>query len=507
MRSRGRVLFLLSALALVASSGPAQANHDFFGRVSAGEINGNGDNLNTFRAISADGSRVFFDTNEQLVANDTDIFEDIYERSGGRRPGSRRGNGAFNSFFDASRTTARGWSSRPLERLAARHRLAFDLYERAGGTTTLVSAGESTATATSPASFSGASTTARGSSSSPTSSSSLRHRHHADLYERSGGTTTRVSAGADQRQRRLRAIFARRLRRRLAGLLRHGRAARRRRHRQLDRRLPALRRHDDAGLGRPDQRQRRLRGQLRAAPPRTARGSSSRPTSSSSPPTPTARRTLRALRRDDDAGLGRPDQRQRRLRRHLRRRLGRTAPGSSSRPTSSCRRRHRQLHRHLRALGRDDDARLRRPDQRQRRLRRLLRRASDDGTRVLFNTSEQLVATDTDANPTSTSARAARRRSSRAARSTATGLQRPHLRRAPRTTARGSSSTPASSSCRRHRPLAGTSTSGSGNRTTPDLARRLFRRPTPSSPPSPTTARALLHAPSSRCSRRHRHHA
>ena len=47
MRSRGRVLFLLSALALVASSGPAEANHDFFGRVSAGEINGNGDNINT----------------------------------------------------------------------------------------------------------------------------------------------------------------------------------------------------------------------------------------------------------------------------------------------------------------------------------------------------------------------------------------------------------------------------------------------------------------------------
>ena len=197
MRSRGRLLFLLSALALVASAGPAQANHDFFGRVSAGEINGNGDNLNTFRAISADGSRVFFVTNEQLVANDTDIFEDIYERSGGKTTLISAGNGAFNSFFERVSDDGSRVVFQTLERLAANDTdSAFDLYERAGGTTTLVSEGEINGNGDFPASFSRASDD--GSRIFFISLEQLVASDtddQADLYQRSQGVTRRVSVG------------------------------------------------------------------------------------------------------------------------------------------------------------------------------------------------------------------------------------------------------------------------------------------------------------------------
>ncbi len=48
-----------SAMAVVAGGSTAEASHNLFARVSAGEVNGNGDNINTSRGASADGSRVF----------------------------------------------------------------------------------------------------------------------------------------------------------------------------------------------------------------------------------------------------------------------------------------------------------------------------------------------------------------------------------------------------------------------------------------------------------------
>jgi hypothetical protein len=191
------VFALLSALAFGASGATASASHDLFGRASAGEINGNGDNLSTFRGISADGSHVFFETNEQLVANDTDVFEDIYERAGGKTTRISTGNGAFNSFFERASENGSRVIFATLERLAPNDTdSATDLYERAGGTTTLVSEGEINGNGDFPASFMRASDD--GSRIFFISTEQLVPSDtdaEADLYQRSQGVTRRVSVG------------------------------------------------------------------------------------------------------------------------------------------------------------------------------------------------------------------------------------------------------------------------------------------------------------------------
>jgi Ca2+-binding RTX toxin-like protein len=71
--------------------------------VSTGAAGGNGVFDASFERVSADGSRVFFGTGEPLVSADTDAFEDVYERAGGRTTlvstGPAGGNGAFDVFF------------------------------------------------------------------------------------------------------------------------------------------------------------------------------------------------------------------------------------------------------------------------------------------------------------------------------------------------------------------------------------------------------------------------
>jgi hypothetical protein len=210
MFSKRFALFVsVSALALIAGASSAEASHDLFARVSAGEVNGNGDNINTFRGASADGSRVFFVTNEQLVPTDTDIFEDIYERSGGTTTLISVGNHAFNSFFeDASANGSRVvFSTR--EKLAPNDTDdAFDLYERAGGSTTLVTQGEINGNGDFPAPYFGAS--ADGSRIFFGSSEQLVPSDtddSFDLYQRSQGVTRRVSVGAVNGNGEFPAIF------------------------------------------------------------------------------------------------------------------------------------------------------------------------------------------------------------------------------------------------------------------------------------------------------------
>ena len=51
--------------------------------LSTGPAGGNGAFEAPFRAASLDGSRVFFETEEALVASDNDTSQDVYERAGG----------------------------------------------------------------------------------------------------------------------------------------------------------------------------------------------------------------------------------------------------------------------------------------------------------------------------------------------------------------------------------------------------------------------------------------
>ena len=51
--------------------------------ISTGPAGGNGANFSAFQQATADGTRVFFHTAEGLVAEDTDGLQDVYQRQGG----------------------------------------------------------------------------------------------------------------------------------------------------------------------------------------------------------------------------------------------------------------------------------------------------------------------------------------------------------------------------------------------------------------------------------------
>jgi hypothetical protein len=137
-------------MAVVALTGlvvaDAGANHSAKDHISLGPTGGNGVAEAFFDATSADGSRAFFDTDEQLVSGDTDAAFDLYERRGGTTTrlstGSTGGNGAFDIFFAAaSADGTRAFFETDEKLTAADTDNAFDVYEHAAGVTTLISTG------------------------------------------------------------------------------------------------------------------------------------------------------------------------------------------------------------------------------------------------------------------------------------------------------------------------------------------------------------------------------
>jgi hypothetical protein len=190
------------ALALATLGGIAGASHDLFQLVSAGQINGNGAFDTAFSGASADGSRVFFISNEHLVAADTDSATDIYERSSGTTKrvsaGQINGNGTFlnASFVGASADGTRVFFDTIEKLVPVDTDGQVDIYERSGGTTKLVSAGQINGNGAFDAGFAGAS--ADGTRVFFTTSEKLVAGDtdgRSDVYERSGGSTKRVSAG------------------------------------------------------------------------------------------------------------------------------------------------------------------------------------------------------------------------------------------------------------------------------------------------------------------------
>ncbi len=98
-----------------------------------------------FDSVSRDGSTVVFTTAEQLTPGDTDSSADVYERTGGSTVLVSQGE-SFNGPFDAkwAVTTPDGSSVFFLTReqvLALDTDDAIDLYQRSGSTTTLISRG------------------------------------------------------------------------------------------------------------------------------------------------------------------------------------------------------------------------------------------------------------------------------------------------------------------------------------------------------------------------------
>jgi hypothetical protein len=160
----------------------------------------------TFRSASADGSHVFFETNERLTESDTDSSQDVYDWSGGTAalvstaPGA--GNGAFDATFagaSANGATVYFETNEALDPADTDH--VQDVYQRSGGVTTLVSAGaEGRGNAEVPASFAWASPDGSSEAVFFSSSEALTGEDTdsaQDVYMRLAGVTTLLSTGPE----------------------------------------------------------------------------------------------------------------------------------------------------------------------------------------------------------------------------------------------------------------------------------------------------------------------
>ncbi|MGH2979969.1 MAG: hypothetical protein ACRDLQ_10095, partial [Solirubrobacterales bacterium] len=130
--------------------------------VSAGTSGGNGPQGAFFDGLAADGARVFFHTTERLVSGDTDSQADVYERFAGATAlvstGSSGGNGAFPAFFDGASADGTRVFFDTDERLISGDTDSMqDVYERTGGATALLSIGPDGGNGPFPAFFDAAS--------------------------------------------------------------------------------------------------------------------------------------------------------------------------------------------------------------------------------------------------------------------------------------------------------------------------------------------------------------
>lgn len=170
--------------------------------VSTGPAGGNGNFQAAFSVASADGTRVFFDTQEQLVAGDTDAHSDTYERSGGATTLISTGPTDTHTFGNTAQaistdgTHAFLQTAEPL--VASDMDTKVDVYDRAAGTTTLLSTGPAGGNGNVDAGFQDSSADGTRAFFNTTEALVAGDSDSAlDIYERSGGVTTLVSAGGN----------------------------------------------------------------------------------------------------------------------------------------------------------------------------------------------------------------------------------------------------------------------------------------------------------------------
>ena len=135
-----------AAAAVLALAGGAGASHPLLSLDSVGPAGGNGPFNAFYRGVSADGARLWLETDEALVPGDTDGFVDVYERAGGVTrlvsTGPDGGNGPFDAYFaGASADGGRVFVETDEPLAAADGDASFDVYERSAGSTSLVSPG------------------------------------------------------------------------------------------------------------------------------------------------------------------------------------------------------------------------------------------------------------------------------------------------------------------------------------------------------------------------------
>ncbi len=202
--ARKILAFSVAAVAAAAAAWPATAaaNHSVQELLSTGPTGGNGTFHAGFRGSTSDGATVFFTTNEKLVSGDTDNFNDVYQRSGGVTTllsvGPSGGNGAIAADFDgASADGSKVFFHTRESLVAADTDSQLDLYQRSGGTTTILSQGTAGGNGPDEVFYTGASTTGdrvffvtyEALVAADTDS------NRRDVYQSSGGTTTLISTG------------------------------------------------------------------------------------------------------------------------------------------------------------------------------------------------------------------------------------------------------------------------------------------------------------------------
>jgi hypothetical protein len=202
----GARVFFSTAESLV--SGDTDTQFDVYERsggtttlVSTGPAGGNGATGAFFDGSSGDGTHVFFHTTESLVAGDTDANRDVYDRSGGTTSlisiGSSGGNGAVDAFFDGSSLDGtRVWFDTAELLDPSDTDVRSDVYQRFSGATTRVSTGSINSNQAIDAFFAGGS--ADGTRVFFTTTEKLEPTdtdNSTDVYERFGGATTHISIG------------------------------------------------------------------------------------------------------------------------------------------------------------------------------------------------------------------------------------------------------------------------------------------------------------------------
>ena len=103
MSAYGAAVAIGAVLATAAFAASAPAEHNLLEQVSTGPSGGNGDIDVHFSAASADGAHVFFDDERGAGECRQRHAFDVYERSGGQTTlvstGPAGGNGAFTATF------------------------------------------------------------------------------------------------------------------------------------------------------------------------------------------------------------------------------------------------------------------------------------------------------------------------------------------------------------------------------------------------------------------------
>jgi hypothetical protein len=203
-----RALFVaalgLIALGSLAHSLTAGANHSLQTLVSAGQINGNSDFDATYGGVSDDGLHDFFTTQEQLVPSDTDSKYDVYERFNNTTLlvslGATGGNGAFDANFRGVSSDGLHVYFETAEKLVSGDTdNVIDVYERFSGATTQVSTGTGNFNTTTDSFYLADSPDGSKvffSSYDPLAATDTDGGYR-DIYLRSGGTTTQLSTGGN----------------------------------------------------------------------------------------------------------------------------------------------------------------------------------------------------------------------------------------------------------------------------------------------------------------------